>query len=62
MHQRLHPAPNHRKAKAACDAEMFTLIFIDAFGMIDKQAVEHVGISLSNAAVGNCPWCNVIAN
>ncbi|WP_295445309.1 hypothetical protein [Sphingorhabdus sp. EL138] len=41
---------------------MFTLIFIDAFGMIDKQAVEHVGISLSNAAVGNCPWCNVIAN
>lgn len=43
MHQRLHPAPNHRKAKAAGDAEMFTVIFIDAFGMIDKQTVEHIG-------------------
>jgi hypothetical protein len=39
--KRLHPAPNHRKAKAARDTEMFNIIFIDAFGVVDKQAFEH---------------------
>jgi hypothetical protein len=43
MDQSLHPAPDHRKAKAARNTEMLNIIFIDAFGMIDKQALEHMG-------------------
>jgi hypothetical protein len=61
MDQRLHPAPNHRKAKAAGDTEMFDIIFIDAFGLIDKEAVEHKR-SLSNAAMGEDTACNAVLN
>jgi hypothetical protein len=62
MDQRLHPAPDHRKAKAAGDTEMFHIIFIDAFGMIDEEAFEHMELSLSHAAVGNGRECNAISN
>ena len=48
MHQRLHPTPDHRKTKSAGDAKMFDIIFIDAFGMFDKEAVEHGSLSFKN--------------
>jgi hypothetical protein len=48
MHQRLHPAPDHRKTKSAGDAKMLDIIFIDAFGMLDKEAVEHGNLSFKN--------------
>jgi hypothetical protein len=41
---------------------MFHIIFIDAFGMIDEEAFEHMELSLSHAAVGNGRECNAISN
>ncbi len=51
MDQCLHATPNHRHAKTASDHEMLNIIFIDAFGMIDKQAVEHNRVLSSESAV-----------
>jgi hypothetical protein len=37
---------------------MFTVIFINAVGVIDKQACEHMGLSLTDAAVDDWTECN----
>jgi hypothetical protein len=41
---------------------MFHIIFIDAFGVIDEEAFEHMELSLSHAAVDNGRECNAISN
>src|SRR3546814_6305043 len=41
MNQRAQSAPDHRQPEARGDPEMLDVIFIDAFRMIDEQALEH---------------------